>query len=319
MIEFNKGIRVSGTDLWLDSTRPRPLGFISHAHADHTARHQLVITTPATWALSKHRFGPKSEVFELDFHVKHQVEDYTIELFPAGHMLGAAQIMIQNGQRIVYTGDLKLRPNFTAGEAEIQKCDTLIIESTFGHPRYRFPDQEESWNRLVEFIESALEDGKIPVLLAYQIGKSQEVLKFLGDRGYTVCLPKQTMQVVKVYESLGIQFKGYEPLSFGNLFGKVILIPPYLSGSRMIKKIIHRRTAFLTGWAMDPEAQNRFRVDELIPISDHASFDDLMEYVEKSSPTQVYTVHGGPELAEHLEKKGVRAEHLAPGVQIGFW
>ena len=91
MIEFNKGIRISGTDLWLDSTKSRSLGFISHAHADHCARHQVVITTPATWALSRHRFGPKSQVIELDYHVTHRVEDYTIELFHAGHMLGAAR------------------------------------------------------------------------------------------------------------------------------------------------------------------------------------------------------------------------------------
>jgi Cft2 family RNA processing exonuclease len=99
----------------------------------------------------------------------------------------------------------------------------------------------------------------------------------------------------------------------------VVVLPPYLNRSRLIHKIPRRRTAFLSGWAMDPEARTRFGVDEVIPMSDHADFSELLEYVERSKPEKVYTVHGAPDFAETLAKRGYRAEHLESGKQIGLW
>jgi Cft2 family RNA processing exonuclease len=319
MIELNKGIRIIGTELWLDSTKARPLGFISHAHGDHIAKHQQVIATPATWSLCRHRLGTKPRITPLEFRKPYPVDGFMIELLPSGHILGAAQILIQNGQRIVYTGDFKLKPNRTADLAEVPHCDILIMECTFGKPQYVFPPAAEVERRLIEFIESAFEDRKIPILLAYAMGKSQEVLKFLGDRGYTICLSKQAIDVVKRYESCGVTFKHYERFENENLHGKVVLIPPYLARTRMVEKIPNRRTAVLTGWAMDEEAKQRFGADEAIPMSDHADFEELNEYVDRARPSKIYTVHGGPEFARHLRARGFRAEHLAPGTQLGFW
>ncbi|MBI3810654.1 MAG: MBL fold metallo-hydrolase [Nitrospirae bacterium] len=319
MIELNKGIRIVGTELWLDSTKARPLGFISHAHGDHTAKHQQVIATPATWSLCRHRLGAKPRITPLEFRKPYSVDGLTIELLPSGHILGAAQILIQNGQRIVYTGDFKLKPNRTADLAEVPHCDTLIMECTFGKSQYVFPSADEVERRLIQFIESAFEDRKVPVLLAYAMGKSQEVLKFLGDRGYTVCLSKLTMDVVKIYETCGVVFKNHERFINDNLNGKVLLLPPYLARTRMVEKIPNRRTAVLTGWAMDEEAKYRFSADEAIPMSDHADFEELNEYVDRARPSKIYTVHGGPEFARHLRARGFDAEHLAPGTQLAFW
>jgi len=319
MIELNRGIRIIGTELWLDSTKARPLGFISHAHGDHTAKHQQIIATPATWSLCHHRLGSKPKAIPLELRKPYPVEDFTIELLPAGHILGSAQIVIENGQRIVYTGDLRLKASLTAEAAEVRPCDVLIMECTYGKPRYVFPPMEEVVQRLVQFIETAFEERKVPVLFAYAMGKSEEVLKLLGDRGYTVCLPKQTMDVVKMYEACGVRFKNYERFTNDNLFGKVLLLPPYLARTRMVERISNRRTAVLTGWAMDRETPDRFGVDEAIPMSDHADFHELIEYVEKARPSKIYTIHGAPDFARHLRARGYRAEHLAPGTQLALW
>jgi len=34
--------------LWLDATRPKPFGLITHAHGDHVARHTKALCTPET-------------------------------------------------------------------------------------------------------------------------------------------------------------------------------------------------------------------------------------------------------------------------------
>lgn len=319
MIELNRGIRIIGTELWLDSTKARPLGFISHAHGDHTAKHQRIIATPATWRLCRHRLGTKPKAIPLELRKSYPVENFTIELLPAGHILGSAQILIENGRRIIYTGDFRLKPSLTAEAAEVRLCDVLIMECTYGKPRYTFPPTDEVHSRLLNFIEGALEDRRVPVLFAYAMGKSQEALKHLGDRGYAVCLPKQTMDVVKAYEACGVSFKNYEPFTNDNLFGKVVVLPPYLARTRMMSRIPNRRTAVLSGWAMDPDARERFSVDEAIPMSDHADFSELNEYVERARPSKIYTVHGTPDFARHLRARGYHAEHLASGTQLGLW
>ncbi|HEY5648582.1 MAG TPA: MBL fold metallo-hydrolase RNA specificity domain-containing protein, partial [Nitrospiria bacterium] len=153
----------------------------------------------------------------------------------------------------------------------------------------------------------------------YALGKSQEILKFLGDRGYTVCLPKKTLEIVGVYESNGVSFKNYERLSTGNLYGKVVLLPPYLARTRLVKRIGNKRTAVLTGWALDPGAAQRYGAEKAFAFSDHADFDELNEYVRRANPDKIFTAHGSPELAGHLRKQGWNAEHLSPGTQLGLW
>ncbi len=320
MIELNRGLRLIGTELWLDSTRARPLGFISHAHGDHTGKHRRVLTTPHTWRLCRHRLSARSEHLALDYHQPFEVDGLRVTLFPYGHMLGAAQILIENGQRVVYTGDMKLRPNLTVPGAEVVPCDVLIIECTFGQARYVFPSLAEVARQVTAFIERAFEDRQVPVLLAYITGKSQEVLKLLQRHGYTACLARDAYRVARLYETCGVEFGAYEPLSgSGNLHGKVVVLPPHLARTRALARIPNRRVAVLTGWAIDPGAADRYGADEAIPWSDHADFDELCEYVDRARPARVFTVHGRDDFSRHLRGRGYRAEHLAPGVQLPLY
>ena len=50
--------------------------------------------------------------------------------------------------------------------------------------------------------------------------------------------------------------------------------------------------------------------DAAVPFSDHADFDQLIEYVERAKPSRVYTMHGTSEFARQLRSRGVEAEHL---------
>src|SRR5207244_3739509 len=94
--------------------------------------------------------------------------DLTLELFPAGHVLGSAQLRVsRGGASVAYTGDLCLEPNPTAEPAEVVPCDTLAMESTFGLPRYVFPPKGEVLARVRRFVDDALSDGDTPVLLGY--------------------------------------------------------------------------------------------------------------------------------------------------------
>src|SRR3970282_988885 len=90
----------------------------------------------------------------------------------------------RNGVALGYSGDLCLEATLTAEKAEVVECDVLVLESTFGLPRYVFPPKDEVLLQIRRFVDDALSDGATPVLLGYALGKAQEILKYLGEAGY---------------------------------------------------------------------------------------------------------------------------------------
>ena len=148
MITLDRGIKIRRLDLWLDATRSRPLSFVSHAHQDHVARHQEAIMSPFPANLFQKRNSGIKKITRLNFHEPLQRNGIRVELFPESHVLGSAQILIENDHRIVYTGDFKLRPSRTTEPIVFMPCDILIMESTFGRPHYIFSPVEENIHQL---------------------------------------------------------------------------------------------------------------------------------------------------------------------------
>lgn len=323
MIECRDGIHIKGTNFWLDARRRVDFSFISHAHIDHAVRHKEILATKETARLYEHRFGKaKFNILEYNqpkrFHHKSKSNyGLKVELFPSGHILGGAQILLEiGGVKIVYTGDFKLSKCLTAKDAEVKKCDILIMESTFGLPRYIFPDRKEITERIVEFVDQAFSFGEVPILLAYSLGKAQEIMKILGNKGYKLSLHGTIFNLAKIYEELGVKFKNYEPYKTGGLEGRVLIVPPWVRGSAMIKDIPKKRKAILTGWALDSGIKNFFGTDDAFPLSDHADFSELMEYARLAEPRKIYTVHGFSEFPDFLRKEGFDAEQLKESTKV---
>jgi Cft2 family RNA processing exonuclease len=347
MFEYQNGIHIKGTNFWLDARKKVDFSFISHAHIDHAVRHKEILTTKETARLYEHRFGKaKFNILEYNqpkrfdsaylwthhpfgskFEKPKSKGGIKVELFPSGHILGGAQILLEiEGVRIVYTGDFKLRKCLTAKKAEIKKCDILIMESTFGLPHYIFPDRKEIIDQITEFVDQALSFGQVPIFLAYSLGKAQEIMKILGNRGYKTSVHLTIFKIAKIYEEFGVKFKNYEHHSAKgksasgrqaeDLEGKVLIVPPYVRGSRMIEKIPKKRVAILTGWAVDSGCKDWFGVDEAFPLSDHADFSELMEYAKLAEPEKIYTVHGFPEFPDFLRKEGFDAEQLKESTKV---
>ncbi|MDT5261257.1 MAG: putative mRNA 3-end processing factor, partial [Acidobacteriota bacterium] len=138
-VEYREGLYLPDLDLWFDADGPRERCVISHAHSDHIAEHRAIVATPETARLFRHRRG-EAEVEALRYGERRDFGRYALTMFPAGHCLGSAQILVEaDGERLVYTGDVKLRPNVSCERAVVVPCDTLVMESTFGDPQYRFP------------------------------------------------------------------------------------------------------------------------------------------------------------------------------------
>ena len=316
------GIRVSDSSLHLDATRRVACAFVSHAHGDHIARHERTIATEATLALLRHRLGTprrgKAELLPAAHRQPFGLGELTLELFPAGHVLGSAQLRVtRDGLSLGYTGDLCTQPTHAAEAAEVMPCDVLVLESTFGSPRYVFPPKAEVLEAVRRFVDGALSDGATPVLLGYALGKAQEVLKFLAEHGYA-CRAHPVVQAVnRIYEDLGVALPGVRALSpEGPERGEVVVCPPHLAQSPAMRGVRRRRTAVLTGWAID--GNRYFRgADVAFPLSDHADFPSLVAYARATGAGRVYTVHGQADaFAAALRREGIRAEPLREHLQL---
>jgi Cft2 family RNA processing exonuclease len=237
-----------------------------------------------------------------------------LTLYPAGHCLGSAQALIEvGGTRICYTGDMKLRPNVAAENGVIVPCDVLITECTFGEPHYVFPPDAETHAALQAEIEAAYAAGEVPVVLGYALGKAQEALHLLTGWGYPVMCHGAVETICRIYEECGVRFPGpYVRYIRGKVADNVLLCPPSVRRHAMLRAIAPVRTILLTGWALHPGASNIYKdVGRVLPLSDHAGFDDLIRYVEECGARRVYTVHGGTKFATILRERGIDAHSLA--------
>lgn len=315
-IEYRDGLYLPEIDLWLDAAEGRDRCVISHAHADHTALHKHIIATPETARIYTWRRDREAttNLETLNYGKRRDYGNFALTFYPAGHCLGSAQTLIETGgERIVYTGDYKLRPNIAAETAQVIPCDTLIMESTFGDPQFVFPPQVTVIERLYAAIDRAFSDNRVPVVLSYPLGKSQEALEHLLRKNYRVTMHGSVWFITEIYKDLGIKFSGeYEKYDRTKLDGRVLIAPPGCRKQAMLTNIERRYTILLTGWALHKSAPYMYKdVDLLLPLSDHADYDELIRTVKESGAQRIITMHGAPKFAKLLNEQGFNAEHLA--------
>src|SRR5881296_2513454 len=317
-VHYQRGIYLPAHDLWLDPWEAKRFAFISHAHGDHIAPHEEIILSERTARLLQARMPGTRIEYVLPFGEQRRVHDADVTLLPAGHIFGSAQLFLSSeNETLLYTGDFKLRHGKSAEAAEWRVADTLIMETTFGLPRYQFPRTEEVIEQIVAFCRETIEDGAVPVLLGYSLGKAQEILCSLDGAGLTPMLHGSVYQMTRIYEQFGQSFCKYVRYNKNEVSGKVLICPPSASHSPMIEKIPRKRVAMISGWAVDPDAVYRYQVDAAFPISDHADYDDLIRYVEMVQPRRVLTLHGfAAAFADDLRARGIEAWALSEENQM---
>jgi len=316
--DISSGIRIAGTDIWLDPKRKKPLAFISHAHSDHLSfSHSAAITSLRTAAMIKPFF--KGNIRAINWEERIRVGNATVELFPAGHILGSSQIMIEvNGLRFVYTGDIKLSESFTSERIKIKKCDILIMECTYGNPKFIFPEREEVADQIIRFVKGCFARRITPIIVAYRIGKAQEVVKILGDAGIRTRLENSIYRITNLYKELGVRLSNFKPFPPFTPHREAIIIPP--QKLYLVRPIHRKKIAVCTGWTLDKDMISRFYHDVAIPLSDHADFSELIRYVTLAKPKKVYTIHGDRKFADYLRQEGFDAVHLDKSfIQPTLW
>jgi Cft2 family RNA processing exonuclease len=302
----NIAIRVGDRRLLFDPTRihaswrsPQTTICISHAHFDHIAgfksnAHKIV--TPETLEIYKSIIGKPTNVHTIQPGKSHAFDDGgTIQLHPAGHMLGATQFVVEkNGTRLVYTGDFNLQSTMTAQGAQPIPCDVLLMEATYGRPDAVFPPREQVYVEIADWVSQELKSGKIPVFRVYATGKAQEIIRIINTFLTVPVIVEPTIaKISKVYQDFKI------PLEFFNEWsdeGREIMRQGgyvYLSS----KNHPHSKSssghpisrAVASGWAKIFPMK---KFDKSFILSAHADFQQLVDYVTKAQPHAVFLTCG---------------------------
>ena len=171
---------------FIDPTRAVPLAVITHGHSDHArSGHAKAIATPDTLAIMACRYGEgfAGEQAALPYRQPIHLGEARVTLYPAGHILGSAQVLIEyGGARIAISGDYKRTPDPTARAFEPIPCDVFVTEATFALPVFCHPDPRHEIEKLLASL--AVFPESCHTVGCYALGKTQRLIAGLRRAGY---------------------------------------------------------------------------------------------------------------------------------------
>ena len=112
--------------------------------------------------------------------------DIHLTLYNAGHILGSAICHFHVGEglhNIVYTGDFKFGDTrlLEAADYKFPRCETLIVESTYGGRYDMQPKRREAEKNLINTIQQTVDRGGKVLIPVFAVGRSQEVMLVLEN------------------------------------------------------------------------------------------------------------------------------------------
>ncbi len=310
MIELSDaGLYCAAGSFHIDPWGPVARAVITHAHSDHArAGSQSYLTSGAGAALLRARIGDEGAIQSLEYGERIAMNDVTVSLHPAGHILGSAQIRIERGGEVwVVSGDYKLAPDATCAPFEPLRCHTFVTESTFALPIYRWASMPEIAGAIHEWWRANREAGRTSVLFAHALGKAQRVLSMLDASIGHICAHGAVEKYSAIYRAQGIAL----PVMQDPEKGALVLAPPSAIGSPWLKRFGAISTAMASGWMRIRGARRRRSLDRGFVLSDHADWPGLLGAIDETRAETVWVTHGyRAPLARWLEERGRRVTSI---------
>jgi putative mRNA 3-end processing factor len=119
----------------------------------------------------------------------------------------------------------------------------------------------------------------------------------------------------KAYERAGVNLPPYTTIDLRgdirNLDRGIVIVPPSLLDTNIIRKIPNRTTAICSGWMQVRGARRWRSADAGFAISDHADWQGLLQAIQATEAEKVYVTHGQTAVfARYLNEIGIAAEEI---------
>ena len=127
-----EGLYCPAGDFHIDPWRPVRRAVITHGHSDHARSGMGEYHAAAEGAgILRWRLG-EIPLVEHGYGEAFDLGGVRVSLHSAGHVLGSAQVRIEQGERVwVASGDYKRQPDPTCAAFEVVPCDTFVTEATY--------------------------------------------------------------------------------------------------------------------------------------------------------------------------------------------
>jgi putative mRNA 3-end processing factor len=308
------GLYCSAGDFYIDPWQPVERAVITHAHADHLyPGSRSYLTARPGVPLLRVRLGPDAVIESLDYGAGVSLNGVRVSFYPAGHILGSAQVRIERqGETWTISGDYKLASDPTCAPFEPVSCQTFVTESTFGLPIFRWPDEGEVLTAINIWWRGNQESGKASVLFAYPLGKAQRVLAGIDPSIGPIYTHGAVEHFNRIYRECGIALPKTEYARSAQAktdWGRaLILAPPLAKTSPWLRRFGDFSTGFVSGWMRIRGTRRRRSIDRGFVLSDHADWPALSRAIQASGADQVWVTHGyRAAMAQWLREKGLEA------------
>lgn len=317
LIKFTKaGIYCPPGGFYIDPWQPVDRAVITHAHGDHAKwgmKHYLchAYTKP----ILQKRISEDISVDVLDYGENNFINGVKLSLHPAGHIVGSAQVRLEHGGFVsVISGDYKVVDDHLSTPFELVRCNEFVTESTFGLPIYNWLSNEDIFNEVKKWVDLNRSKNKTSIFIAYSLGKAQRLMQGVKGMG-RVFVHRSIARLNEAIEGAGISLPDYNiwhvESDRKDLQGNIVILPPSLLGTNIIKTIPNGTIAICSGWMQVRGSRRWQSVDAGFAISDHADWGGLLQTVKATGAEQVYVTHGyTATFARYLNEIGISAKEV---------
>ncbi len=282
----------------IDPNAPVSRGVITHGHADHLTKGcRSYLTCREGREIVASRLAPTAAIETLPYGQELTINGVRVSLHPAGHVLGSAQVRVEHaGEVWVVTGDYRTVADRTCAAFEPVACHTLVTESTFGHPCFRWPDPASVIAAIHDWWRACQADGKACFLYAYALGKAQRVLAALDSSIGPIAVHPHVRDMTRFYRNAGVEFPDYADFDHAALasnWGRsLLLMPPSARWQQPCPFHGHYSTAFVSGWMLLPDGPRQRNVGHGFVLSDHADHSEIWSTIRATGAERIGVQHG---------------------------
>ncbi|VVB67094.1 Beta-Casp domain protein [Candidatus Norongarragalina meridionalis] len=220
----------------------------------------------------------------------------------AGHILGSVMTELNLSKKVLYTGDVNVRPSrLLDGAARNVDAEVLIIESTYGAKEDVHVPIKDASNTLIKSINATFAKGGKVVIPTFAIGRGQEILFTLENFLRSGALKKT-------------------PIYLDGMITKALRI--YRHNAIYLKREVQRRILtsdddpFKSEFYFTPETKDRSDVIAqeraiILTTSGMLNGGPVLTYLKKMAPEKKNKV-----ILVGFQAKGTRGRELLEGADV---